>query len=365
MNVLALASYPIEAAATRYRLAQFVGPLNEQNIRLTIHPFIDSELFARLYARGGLPFKAGKLLQSTLARVVDLVSATRADVILVQREAIIFGPPLLEWFMARVVRRPLVLDLDDATYVPYTSPTYGRVTKALKFFGKTDYLIRWADVVICGNSAIADYVVEKGGRAQVIPTVVDTELFKPLDHRPDTEEPVLGWIGTHSTFPYLQSIFPVLSALAQRHKFRLKIIGAGKDNVAISGISIENLPWLLYREVADFQSLDVGLYPIDQSIYQGWASGKSGFKAIQYMAVGVPYVATPIGASGEIGEVGVTHFTATTHDEWYRALEELITKPEKRRAMGAAGRDHVTRHYALEDQAEKLGDVLRSVVARK
>ena len=81
----------------------------------------------------------------------------------------------------------------------------------------------------------------------------------------------------------------------------LKVVGAGRDEVSIPGVKVENETWEMGREVADFQSIDVGLYPLDASLYAGWAAGKSGFKAIQYMGVGVPYVATPVGASAEIG----------------------------------------------------------------
>ena len=90
--------------------------------------------------------------------------------------------------------------------------------------------------------------------------------------------------------------------------------------MTIRGVAVENLRWNLEREVADFQSIDIGLYPIDEALYAGWASGKSGFKAVQYMAVGVPYVATPVGGSVEIGEVGVTHLFASKPDDWYRSL---------------------------------------------
>jgi glycosyltransferase involved in cell wall biosynthesis len=175
---------------------------------------------------------------------------------------------------------------------------------------------------------------------------------------------VLGWIGTHSTFPYLESIFPVLSSLAKEYEFRLKVVGAGRD-VSVPGVQVENLPWTLAREVADFQSIDVGLYPIDASLYSGkWAQGKSGFKAVQYMAVGVPYVATPVGGSAEIGEVGVTHFFASTEDEWYRNLKTLLADADCRRQMGAAGRRHAIEHYGLQDQAEKLAAALREAAKK-
>jgi glycosyltransferase involved in cell wall biosynthesis len=177
---------------------------------------------------------------------------------------------------------------------------------------------------------------------------------------------VLGWIGTHSTFPYLQAIFPVLQDLAKKHSFKLKIVGAGTSAVTIPGVEIENLEWKLAREVEDFQSFDVGLYPIDPSLYaEKWAAGKSGFKAIQYMAVGIPFVAAPVGAMADIGEGGVTHFLASSHDEWCRDLELLLADANLRITMGAAGRRHVTEHYSLAAQADKLARALTEAATGK
>ena len=359
MKVLALTSYPIEAAATRYRLAQFVDPLAERGITLTIRPFLDTALFQGLYDKRKIARTTLGLLTSTLRRVEDLFTARAMDVILVQREAMILGPPWVEWMLAKAFSYPMVLDLDDATYLSYTSPTYGRAAKTLKWFRKTDDLIRWSKLVTCGNRAIADYVTGKGAIARIIPTVVDTDLFIPLDRPSNTKPPVLGWIGTHSTFPYLQSIFPVLQDLARKYPFRLKVVGAGELDIKIPGVEIENLKWRLEREVSDFQSIDIGLYPIDATLYSDhWAAAKSGFKAIQYMAVGIPYVASPVGAAGEIGVVGTTHFLAQSPDEWHNALGCLISDVQKRLTMGAAGRNHAITHYAVPAQADKLAEAL-------
>ena len=138
------------------------------------------------------------------------------------------------------------------------------------------------------------------------------------------------------------------------------MVGSGKDEVNISGVAVENLPWSMEREVQDFQSIDIGLYPIDAALYSGkWAAGKSGFKAIQYMAVGIPYVATPVGGSNELGEAGSTHFFASTEEEWRNTLTELIVDSEKRKQMGEAGRRFATEHYSLPAQADKLAAALR------
>ncbi len=360
MRVLALASYPVQAAATRYRLYQFVDPLAERGITLSIRPFFDSKLFASLYHRKALPRTVAGLVRAGLLRFKDVLAARDADVILIQREAMIFGPPVIEWLSMRLNGRPMMLDLDDATYIPYTGPTYGSLGKALKWFSKTDDLIRWASIVTCGNRTIAEYVASKGTKARIIPTVVDSNVFLPLSRESESGCPVLGWIGTPSSFPYLESIFPALGDLAQECQFRLKIVGAGKSEVRVPGVEVENLAWELDREVSDFQSIDIGLYPIDPSLYAAnWAAGKSGFKAIQYLTVGIPYVATPVGAIKEIGELDSTHFCATTPGEWRDALSLLIRDRERRLKMGATGRRFATEHYGLAAQADKLAEALR------
>jgi glycosyltransferase involved in cell wall biosynthesis len=283
----------------------------------------------------------------------------------IQREAMIFGPPVIEWLAARVLKRPMVLDLDDATYVSYTSPTYGKLGKALKWAGKTDDLITWATLVTCGNRAIADYVRSKGAISRIIPTVVDTEVFRPTRRRQQSV-PVLGWIGTHSTFPYLETIFPVLQDLAWTHRFKVKIVGAGVKEVKIPGVEVESLEWRLERELEDFQSLDIGLYPVDSGMYaENWASGKSGFKAIQYMALGIPYVASPVGAIKDIGEEGITHLNATTKEEWREALHRLLSDSGLREEMGTAGRHHCVENYSLAEQAKKLAEVLREAATAR
>lgn len=361
VKVLALASYPVEAAATRYRLQQFVEPLAVRGIELTIKPFLDSDLFVRLYRDSSRVSTAASLLWATARRLGMIVTLGNPDVILIQREAMIIGPPVVEWWATWLLKQPMVLDLDDATYVPYTSPTYGGLTKALKFFRKTDQLIGWSRVVICGNQTIADYVLSKGGRPEIIPTVVDTDKFKPGDTS-TRSLPVVGWVGTHSTFPFLEAILPALSAVAKRRPFKLKIVGSGRALVSVPGVEVENIEWNLDREIEDFQSLDIGLYPL--SADNNWATGKSGFKAIQYMSVGVPYVATPIGAAAQIGAENVTHLFASTSAEWIDKLAMLLDDDKKRHEMGRAGRRHAVECYHLDSQADKLAHILREAAKR-
>jgi glycosyltransferase involved in cell wall biosynthesis len=361
MNILAVAGFPVEAAATRYRLAQFVEPLAKKGINLTISPFLNAEQFKRLYKNKSLLQAISEMSVPVLHRISEIPQAREFDVLFVQREAMIFGPAVFEWIFQRVGNLPLILDLDDATYIPYISPTYGKIGSLFKFFGKTDRMIMRSNAVICGNRFIAEYVEKKGVETVVIPTVVDTDVFVPVEKH--NEIPVIGWIGTHSTFPLLQSIFPVLQKLAQKHRFVLKIVGAGREQIELKGVAVENLSWSLERELADFQSLDIGLYPVTASATHSkdYILGKSGFKAIQYMALGIPFVMTPTGVCAEIGEPGETHFNASDPEDWYNALDKLLGDVNLRKRMGENARKTSLRDFTVKQQFEKLENTIRKV----
>src|SRR5208283_6074367 len=138
------------------------------------------------------------------------------------------------------------------------------------------------------------------------------------------------------------------------------VIGSGRDRIRVPGVSVETLDWSLEREVEDFQSFDIGLYPI---VDDGWSAAKSGFKAIQYMAIGIPHVVTPLGACAEIGEPGLTpHLSASSRDEWCGALSRLLRDGELRERMGESGRQHALRHYHLSVQVDRIVEVLQQVV---
>lgn len=365
MNILGLCSYPVESAATRYRLIQFIEPLAQKGINLEVSPFLDSERFNLLYKNKLIFQKAAGLWKPLLHRFSESLKIQKYDLLFVQREAMFFGPAFFERLFHLIGKTPLILDLDDATYIRYVSPTYGKLGNFFKFFGKTDKLIERADAVICGNRFIAEYVEKKGTKAVVVPTVVDTNKFCPAVKK--NKIPVIGWIGTHSTFPSIESLFPVLRDLSKKYDFTLKIVGAGKDKIEVEGIAVENLEWNLAREIEDFQSLDIGLYPIEtsSSANREWLLGKSGFKAIQYMSVGIPFVVTPIGVCAELGVEDKTHLTASNDEQWFESLKVLLESAELRARMGNEGRTYALENLTLAQQADKIADVFRNTIKKR
>ena len=356
-EVLALATYPVEGASTRFRISQFVDALRVLGVETKILPFLEPRTFMKLYDRRNWWRTALTLLLCFVRRMAQLPRLWRSDAVFVQREAMLLGPPIVEWVATRLARRPMVLDLDDPTYLEPVSPVYGRMARLLKWPGKTDWLIDHSAAVICGNSHIADHVRARTGSATVMQTIVDTSLFAQRPAAGDGD-PTIGWIGSQSTFQYLEAIIPVLEELARQFRFRVRIVGSGRDQVEIRGVPVEVVPWRLEREVADFQSIDIGLYPLP--LNDPWAVAKSGLKAIAYMSVGVPYVASPVGVLTDIGEAGKTHFLASAPEQWRDALARLLGDASLRAQMGEAGREYAVAHYPLGKFAEQIAEILRA-----
>jgi glycosyltransferase involved in cell wall biosynthesis len=219
---------------------------------------------------------------------------------------------------------------------------------------KTGELIRRSAHVVCGNDLIAQHVNEMGSPATVLPTIVDTNTFKPKAAVPRQGPVVIGWIGTHTTLPYLEAIKPALEKLALKHSFKLRVVGGGRA-LRASGIELEELDWSLTREVEDFRSFDIGLYPLTDD---EWSRGKSGFKAVQYLSCGVPFVASPVGVVKDIAEQSQAALLCSTTDEWFEALDRLLADEALRAEMGCAGRSFALRRYRFEDQVERLSAIL-------
>jgi len=359
LRVLALPPYPELAAATRYRVLQYVPLLAEHGIRVDVRPFLTNHIFAGLYDRKYLVRTAFGMLAGSARRIIDAARVGSYDVVWVLAQAALIGPPALEWLAHR--RRALVLDLDDATYIERRSSVFGAFASILKGRGKADRIIRSSDHAVCGNPTIAAYIDRKGVPTTVLPTLVDAQLFAPRAARPPGEI-VLGWMGTHSTFEYLLTLMPVFRRLAATHRFRVLIIGSGKAELHVDGVDIEMLPWTIEREVEDLRSFDVAVYPI---VTDEWAQGKSGFKAIQYLSCGIPYVASPVGVVASIGRPGVTHLEARSEEEWFDALSRLLTDAALRDGMGKEGRRYALEHFSTRQTAETLASVFRSVVEKR
>jgi glycosyltransferase involved in cell wall biosynthesis len=358
VRALALSPVPYEGAGARYRIAQYIPHLASQGIDLAIAPFFDREFFELVYQPGHITRKALLFIRQAAGRLRTVLQHGRYDVIVIYREAMPVGPPLVESMLAGA-KVPLVYDFDDAVFLSNTSEA-NRWIGALKNPQKTGAIIRRCDQVIAGNEFLATYARRFNPSVHVIPTAIDVDLFVPRTaSRPAGSPIAVGWIGTPTTASYLEPLAPMLRALAAEHSFEFQVAGS-TNALAFDGVDTKNVRWTLEREVELFNQCDIGVYPLPDD---DWARGKCGFKAIQFMACGVPVVASAVGVNREIVQDGVNGFLASTPDEWQQKLTALMRDADLRRRMGAAGRRTIQERYSLQVNGPRVAAVIGAALA--
>lgn len=355
IKVLALSPIPEEGAGCRFRVSQYIPYLEAHGFDVTVRPFYTPEFFRLVYRPGHFLRKSAAFMGLFARRLQVLRELDRYDLVVIYREAIPIGPP---WIERAIARRgiPIVFDFDDAIFLRNVS----EANKAISFLKDTSRpaeIIGFSRHVVAGNDFLAAYARRFNAAVTVVPTAVDTNRFAPRADRgrPSADGPVVGWIGSPTTYHYVEAMAGLLKDVAQRHRFTLKISGAGKP-VHFDGVRVEDVPWAMAREVELFNSCDVGIYPLDDD---DWARGKCGFKAIQFMACGVPVVASAVGVNREIITDGENGFLASSPSEWTSKLERLLADPVLRERFSAAGRRTIEERYSLHVTAPQLSGILR------
>jgi glycosyltransferase involved in cell wall biosynthesis len=358
--MLALSPVPEEGAGCRFRIAQYVPALEAAGVQATISPFFTREFFGLVYRNGHHARKAALFARRAIDRAHSLFLRHRYDILYIYREAFPVGPPLFEILFARTPGLAIVYDFDDAVFLQNTSEA-NRPIAALKWPSKVRTIVSRSDVVVAGNEYLAEYARRYSDAVRVIPTCVDTTKFVPRgDDRRASPAPVIGWIGTPTTAPYLKALQSVLQEVARTHRFVLRVCGAGSP-VRIPGVTVDDVPWTLDGEVALFNTCDIGVYPLTDD---EWARGKCGFKAIQFMACGVPVVAAPVGVNRDIIRDGANGLLASSAGEWVEKIGRLLTDAALRSRLGAEGRRTVEDRYSLKVNAPKIVDAVLDAVER-
>jgi glycosyltransferase involved in cell wall biosynthesis len=362
MRVLFFLPYSKEAAGCRYRVHQFLPFFEANGVSCELRELVSPELFRVLYRPGHSLKKAALFAKGAVQRVQDLRDAREYDVLFVYRECFPFGPALLE---SRLRRQgtPMVFDFDDAIYLPSGKKWKDFVRRP----EKTNVICQLVDEVIVCNENLRQLALSYNPNVTVVPTSVDTEaLFVPRAY-PETLPPAdgrpvrLGWIGSHSAAHYIRGLSRVLQRVAERHPIEVLIVGAGQD-VSIPGVEVVNEAWSLATEVDKFRSLDIGLYPLEDGL---WERGKPSFKTIQYMAVGVPAVISSVGSARDVVRDGDNGLLAGSEDEWVTKICRLIEEPDLRRRIAVAGRRTAVRDFSIASNAPKILEVLQRAAASR
>ena len=358
MEVALLTKYDESGASSRIRTLQYVRHFKAAGIEPVPVPLMPRAYLERLYRGQRSAGSAFTVLRHAVQRALTLLSSRQFDIVWVEKEAFPYLPYALEGLLLpRTV--PLVVDYDDAIFHNYDLHPSSMVRRVLG--RKIDRIMERADLVVAGNAYLLERAYNAGARrTKLIPSVVEPERYVPRREPSFRDDVVVGWIGTPKTAQYLQQIASVLRRLSAVRKVTLRAIGSGPLN--LPGVNVEVVPWSVDSEAAMIASFDVGVMPLRDG---PWERGKCGYKLIQYMAGGLPVVASAVGANNSIVEHGTSGFLATTDDEWLAALSNLAQDPVLGRRMGQRGRMLVEEKYSLNVTAPILIRALQQLLSQE
>ena len=336
----------------RFRLEQWEPVLRREGIEIVWSPFSGAALTRIMSQPGHLAGKAAGIAGALARRWREAFAARAFDLVYVFRESELMGPALPARLLG-LLRVPFVFDFDDAVWVRYVSPANSYLSY-LRMPGKTAFLCRGARHVLAGNPYLRDYALRHNRAVSIVPTTIDTERYRPLPPR-QPEVPVIGWTGSYSTGQYLSVVGGALTRLARSHRFRVVVVGGG-ESFRPPGVEVEFRPWRSATELQDLSDFDIGLMPLPDA---QWERGKCGLKALQYMALGVPAVVSPVGVNAQIVRDGENGLVAADEAGWERALGRLLDDASLRARLGAAGRATVEAEYSAAVVAPRVARILR------
>ncbi|EAY26309.1 glycosyltransferase family 4 protein [Microscilla marina] len=342
-KILFIYPYPAGVAPSqRFRFEQYIDDLPKEEFTIRKAAFMDAKTWAILYKSGNYFRKAWGILWGFVKRWALMFTLGKYHFVFIHREAAPIGYPLFEWIIAKVWRKKIIYDFDDAIWLPNTSVQNALVAK-IKFHQKTALICQWAHKVSVGNEYLGNYARQFNPHVVYNPTTIDTQHLHNHTKDQTQETLVIGWTGSHSTLPYLKGLEPIIRDLETRYEFEFWVIANQAPMLNLK--SLVYVPWNKATEIDDLLHFNIGVMPLTND---QWAKGKCGFKALQYMALGVPPLVSPVGVNTRIVQDGVNGFVCDSPQEWQEALEKLLKSSELRTMLGQAARHHVEQHYSVK-----------------
>ena len=351
-----LSRYSRLGASSRLRTLQYRHYLEEAGFDIEYEALFDDAYLHNLYA-GSRDNTA--LLRYYFNRLASLRRKPAPDLIWLEKELLPWVPWLVEkTLLPRGI--PIAVDYDDAVFHRYDRHRLSLLRHVLG--KKIDRVMERSALVTAGNGYLAERAAAAGARhIKHVPTVVNLDLYEITSERRTSALPKIGWIGSPSTWDeYMVPLMPMYANIASHHNARILAVG-GRDAMGQFGGVLDTVAWTEETEVSRIQEMDIGVMPLTDT---PWERGKCGYKLIQYMACGVPVVASPIGVNAEIVEHGVNGFLVTTEAEWTEALEVLLLDRELRWTMGMNGRRKVEKEYSLQNWGPRVARMMNDLAER-
>lgn len=354
MNILFIVPYPEgEAPSQRFRFEQYFKILNKQGWQYKVVPFWGNRTWRILYESGHYYQKSIGLFKGWLKRVALLFQLSKYEFIFLHREALPFGPAVYEWLLSKVFKKKIIYDFDDAIWIANASEE-NKFIAQLKWHSKIKRICSMANKISCGNEFLIEFAKNYNDDVIHNPTTVDTDDYHNIIKGTSEEIPVIGWTGTHSTLPFLNSFISVLRKLEQNQTFTFLVISDKNPDYDLN--DLQTINWDKDTEIKDLLKIDIGVMPMPDN---DWTRGKCGLKILQYMALGIPPLASPVGVNTKIIDHGINGFICESDSDWEKYISQLIQDKELRTSMGEKARGKVISDYAVSSNASNFLDLFK------
>lgn len=326
----------------RFRFEQYIDYLNLNGFSCKQIYLIDEKDDKIFYSTGNVFLKFFLVLKFTLKLFKTLFFEKDITVTFIQREAFVLGTIFFEKQFAK--RSKVIFDYDDSIWLQNVSEANKRFA-FLKNAAKTKDIIRISHLIFAGNEYLAAYARPLNKNVTIIPTTIDTVEYQAKSVEKNPNIVVIGWSGSVTTIQHFAYAIPALKRIKEKYGNTVEIRVIGDGNYKQEELGIQGLPWVKATELEDLSHFDLGIMPLPDD---EWAKGKCGLKGLQYMALEIPTIMSPVGVNTEIIQEGENGFLAKTEDEWVEKMSQLIENKALRTNMGQAGRKTVVDKFSVE-----------------
>ncbi len=360
-KILFIAAHrPDRSPSQRYRFEQYFDFLQTQGYTCELSYIINETDDKIFYSPGNILKKIAITLKSAKLRLRDVSRANDYDIIFVQREAFMTGSSYFEKKFSRS-KAKLVFDFDDSIWLLDTSQA-NKIWQWMKSEKKTSEIIRHSHLVFAGNQFLANYALQFNSQVKIIPTTIDTTLFKRKSPYTNNSRICIGWSGSHTTIKHFESGVPFLKKIKEKYGDQVYFKVMGDEEYVNQELNIRGIPWSSASEVKILSSFDIGIMPLPDD---EWVKGKCGLKGLSYMALEVPTIMSAVGVNTEIINDGENGFLAVSEEDWVEKLSALIDSFELRKKMGALARQTVEKRYSHESQKNNYLQYFNELLKRK
>ena len=348
--------HQFKGASSRYRSLQYFSYLEKEGYEI-VHRFLFSDNYLNLKYNKNRFFYFHAFL-CIVKRFINLISdARRNNVFIIEKELFPYLPFCIEKVL-RMIGVKYIVDYDDAIWHNYDSHRSSFIRYALG--DKLKKVIYHSNFFIGGNDYLCNYAKYSNAKCIAqIPTVLSKARYDEV-FIDSVKESVftIVWIGSPSTSRYISGINSALNEISKVFAVNIKLIGF--DEALSKSLVFPHtvVKWDSKTEITEMASSHLGIMPLPDTPFE---KGKCGFKLIQYMAVGLPVIASPVGVNNEIVNDHVNGFKCSTNDQWYEKIKFLILNENLRVEMGKVNRQVFVEKYSLESVAPRYLKVIADV----